>query len=119
MKSFVTSASCPARRMVNPMVESDRVAARCRMGTIQVARPMNTSVEARPMRMIASLGEGRLRKRDIATMKASTARKTARTRPAANCHTFDAEQHCDLPPSLDARHREDAFVLQIDEHHLR
>ena len=87
MKSLVTSASCPERRMVRPIVDSDMVAARCRMGTIQQARPMNTSVVARPMRMIASDGDGRLRKRAIALRNRSTKIVIAPTKATASCHT--------------------------------
>src|SRR5918996_1940854 len=51
------------------MVESEIVAARWRIGTIHVARAMKTSVVLRPIRMIASAGDGRLRKRAIALKK--------------------------------------------------
>jgi len=81
MKSLVTSASLPSRRMVSPIVDSDMVAARCNTGTIQQARPMNTSVVARPIRMIASDGEGRFRKRAIAPKNTSTNSVMAPTRP--------------------------------------
>src|SRR3954453_10056076 len=87
MKSLVTSASCPSRRMVRPIVESDSVAARCSTGTIQQARPMNTSVVLRPMRMIASEGEGRFRKRAIAPTNTSANAVMAPTSASAICQT--------------------------------
>jgi hypothetical protein len=52
--------------MVSPMVDSDMVVARCKTGTIQQALAMKTSVATRPMRMMASDGDGRLRKRAMA-----------------------------------------------------
>ena len=48
---------------------------------------MKTSVVARPMRMIASDGDGRLRKRAIAPKKTSTTRVMAPTSPRAICQT--------------------------------
>ena len=68
------------------MVDSDSVAARCSTGTIHVARPMYTSVVARPMRMMASEGDGRLRKRAIAPKKTRMKPVRAPTNPAASCH---------------------------------
>src|SRR6478752_7497293 len=71
--------------MVRPIVDSDMVAARCTTGTIQQARPMNTSVVVRPIRMIASDGEGRLRKRAIAPKNTSTSSVIAATIASAIC----------------------------------
>ncbi len=75
------------------MVDSDMVAARCSTGTIQQARPMKTSVVARPMRMIASDGDGRLRKRAIAPTNTSTSAVMAATKRERHLPDLDtAEQ---------------------------
>src|SRR6185312_1479959 len=71
--------------MVRPIVDSDIVAARCTTGTIQQARPMKTSVVLRPIRMMASDGDGRLRKRAIAPTNTSANRVMAPTSAAAIC----------------------------------
>src|SRR5579863_9101082 len=68
------------------MVESESVVDRCKTGTIQEARAMNTSVVALPTRIMASEGEGRLRKRAIAPKKSKVPPETVPTRARASCH---------------------------------
>src|SRR5579871_3253992 len=126
MKSLVTSASCPSRRMVSPIVDSDMVAARWTTGTIQQARPMKTSVVLRPIRMIASDGEGRLRKRAIAPKNTSTNTVMAPTSAAAICQiSIPWNSDMTLAPFLvldlgAGRSPEELlFPVVTHQHHLR
>src|SRR5277367_5710105 len=121
MKSLVTSASCPSRRMVSPMVDSDMVAARCSTGTIQHARAMNTSVATRPMRMIASDGDGRLRKRAIAPTKTRMNAVMAPTNASAICQ-ISIPWNMTSPLLVELGNCRDPeqllFRVEVHQHHL-